>query len=286
MRAEPESHALDRYHPGPDGRSGQRSGEPSSGDGNEHHELAEKAKPKQQLLSCRPVRSRAAASGIQGVSRRPDDARPAHDVRRGNACTRGGFKKAAGYGYGNAAEGYSDGRAKFGNNSLQVGVNLSTSVNLMELKHSIKGADAQLKLADNEINLFKKDLYFEVQRAFNNLDFAEDDVPYAQNTAIQALENINTVEKMYESGVLNYVALQDARKDYITAMQNYITSLTFYNKSLIQVEEAMHYHIVDIHHKSQHAMMKHSDELIEHLNEALGCDEKEVKKKKRKKDNL
>ena len=191
-----------------------------------------------------------------------------------------------GYGYGNSAEGYSDGRAKFGNNSLQVGVNLSTSVNLMELRHSIKGADAQLKLADNEINLFKKDLYFEVQRAFNNLDFAEDDVPYAQNTATQALENLNTVEKLYESGTLNYVALQDARKDYITAMQSYITSLTFYNKSLIQVEEAMHYHIVDIHHKSQHAMMKHSDELIEHLNEALGCDEKEVKKKKRKKDSL
>lgn len=193
-----------------------------------------------------------------------------------------------GYGYGNTAEGYGEGHSKFANNSLQVGVNLSTSVNLMELKHSIKGADAQLKLADNEITLFKKDLYFEVQRAFNNLDFAQDDVPYAQNTATQALENINTVEKLYESGVLNYVALQDARKDYITAMQNYITSLTFYNKSLIQVEEAMHYHIVDIHHKTQHAMMEHSDELIEHLNEALDCEEKETKQKKhrRVKDNL
>ena len=191
-----------------------------------------------------------------------------------------------GYGFGNNTEGNSEGRTNFSNNSLQVGVNLSTSVNLMELKHSIKGADAQLKLADNEINLFKKDLYFEVQRAFNNLDFAEDDVPYAQNTATQALENINTVERLYASGALNYVALQDARKDYITAMQNYITSLTFYNKSLIQVEEAMHYHIVDIHHKTQHAMLEHSDELIEHLNEALDCDEKEIKKKKRKKDNL
>ena len=181
----------------------------------------------------------------------------------------------AGYGYNNSNE--------FSNNSLQVGVNLTTSVNLMELKHSIKGADAQLKLADNEITLFKKDLYFEVQRAFNNVEFAADDVPYAQNTAIQALENINTVEKMYESGALNYVALQDARKDYITAMQNYITSLTFYNKSLIQVEEAMHYHLVDIHHKSQHAVNEHSEELIEHLNEALGCDENEQKHKKHKK---
>ena len=66
-------------------------------------------------------------------------------------------------------------------------------------------------------------------------------------------------------------------------MQSYITSLYFYNKSLIQVEEALHYHIVDIHHKSQHAITSHSGELIEHLNEALGCDEKENKRKKAKK---
>ena len=186
-----------------------------------------------------------------------------------------------GYGYNNSNE--------FSNNSLQVGVNLSTSVNLMELKHSIKGADAQLKLADNEITLFKKDLYYEVQRALNNVEFATDDVPYAQATAVKALENINTVEKMYNSGDLNYVALQDARKDYITAMQSYITSLSFYNQSLIQLEEAMHYHIIDIHHKTQHAMTEHSDELLEHLNEALDCDEKPQKhnkKHKKKKDNV
>ncbi len=180
-----------------------------------------------------------------------------------------------GYGYNNSTEA--------SNSSLLVGVNLSSSVNLMELRHTIKGADAQLKLADNEIKLFKKDLYYELQRAFNNIEFAQEDVPYAQNTAIQSIENLNTVEKLYENGTLNYVALQDARKDYITAMQSYITSLTFYNKSLIQVEEAMHYHLVDIHHKTQHAMIEHSDELIEHLNEALNCDENESKSKKRKK---
>lgn len=186
----------------------------------------------------------------------------------------------AGYGYNRTKEDH--------NNSLQVGVNLSSEVNLMGLKHSIKGADAQLKLADNEIKLFKKDLYFEVQEAFNNIEFAAEDVPYAQNTATQAIENINTVEQLYKNGAVNYVALQDARKDYITAMQSYITSLHFYNKSLIQVEEALHYHLVDIHHKTQHAMMSHSDELIEHLNEALNCDEKETQKAKRKKskDNL
>ena len=180
-----------------------------------------------------------------------------------------------GYGYLNSNENH--------NNNLQVGVNLSSNVNLMELKHSIKGADAQINLADNEINLFKKDLYFEVQRAFNNLEFAEDDVPYAQNTAIKAIDNLETVEQLYKEGVLNYVALQEARKDYITALQSYIISLNFYNESLIELEEALHYHIVDIHHKSEHAVTNHANELIEHLNEALNCDEKEKSKKKSRK---
>ena len=160
----------------------------------------------------------------------------------------------------------------------------------MELKHSIKGADAQLSIADNNIELFKKDLYFEVQRAFNNLEFAEEDVPYAQSTATKAVENLNTVEKLYKNGALNYVALQEARKDYITAMQSYVNSLFFYNKSLIEVEEALHCHLVDIHHKSKHAITKHSDELIEHLNEALDCQGKEKPtkklKKKKAKENL
>ena len=178
----------------------------------------------------------------------------------------------AGYGYRNTNEA--------SNNSLQVGVNLNSRVNLMELKHSIKGADAQVKLADNEIILFKKDLYYEVKRAFNNFDKTKRQIPIAQVASKQALDNLKTVEAKYKSGEINYVALQDARKDYISAVERYINSLYDYNMSLIQVEMAMHYHLVDIHHKTEHAMCYHSEELINHLNEVLGCDEKEVKKTK------
>ena len=159
----------------------------------------------------------------------------------------------------------------------------------MELRHSIKGADAQVKLADNEITLFKKDLYYEVRRAFNNFDKAEREIPTAQMAAKQALETLKLVEEKYKSNELNYIALQDARKDYIHSVQEYIESLYNYNLALIQVEMAMHYHIVDIHHKTEHAMCYHSEEIINHLNEVLNCDEKEVKpnkKSKRKPDAL
>ncbi len=162
------------------------------------------------------------------------------------------------------------------NNSLTVGVNLSSSVNLMELKHSIKGADAQLSLADDEIILFKKDLYYELQRAFNNVERAKKQVPTAKKEVEQALSNLEIVEEHYKTNELNYVALQDARKDYIRALDSYIASIYNYNIALIQVEMAMHYHLIDIHHKSEHAVHYHAEELLEHLNKVLDCDEKEV----------
>ena len=181
----------------------------------------------------------------------------------------------AGYGYNNTNFTH--------NNSLRVGVNLSSSVNLMELKHSIKGADAQLNIAENEVLLFKKDLYYEVQRAFNNVYRAQKQVPTARTEVIQALTNFKLVESKYISGELNYVSLQDARKDYIRALDTYIESVYNYNIALIQVEMALHYHLVDIHHKSEHAMHYHADELVEHLNRVLECDQKEVKSSKKKK---
>ena len=181
----------------------------------------------------------------------------------------------AGYGFNNSNQ--------TTNNSFKVGVNLSSSVNLMELKHSIKGADAQLSVADNEIELFKKDLYFEVKKALNNVDKYQNQIPTAKMEVEQSLENLHLVEEQYKSNQLNYVALQDARKDYNNALTKYIETMYDYNVSLIQVEMAMHYHIVDIHHKSDHAVHYHSDELIKHLNEVLGCDEKEVQKLQKKK---
>lgn len=182
----------------------------------------------------------------------------------------------AGYGFNNSNQ--------TTNNSLQVGISLNSTVNIMELRHSIKGADAQVNIANNEIELFKKDLYFEVKRAFNNVEKCEKQIPTAKIEALQSLENLKIVEAKYISKEVDYVALQNARKDYIMALNEYIDSLYNYNMALIQVEMAMHYHIVDIHHKSEHAMQYHFAELIEHLNKVLGCDEKEIQKHNKRKD--
>ena len=165
------------------------------------------------------------------------------------------------------------------NNSLRVGVTLDSSINLMELRHSIKGADAQLALAQNEIDLFRQDLYFEIQRAFNNLDRVEEQLPYARGNVFYAMNTYNIAVENYKKGLVDYVAVQDAKADYINSNIGYVNKLYEYNTALIQVEMAMHTHIVDIHHKSGHAIHNHSDELISDLVKALECTEKEPSKR-------
>lgn len=168
------------------------------------------------------------------------------------------------------------------NNSFQVGVSLDSEINLMDLKHSISKANNELKIAQNEIKLFKKDLYYEIKRAFNNVEKAKNQVPLAKESVETALENLSVVEQGYIDNKLDYTALQDARNDYLKALYRYVDSIYDYNISLIQVEMAMHYHLIDIHHKSEHAVKYHAQELEEHLNKVLECDRNEINKSKKR----
>ena len=178
-----------------------------------------------------------------------------------------------GYGYNNTFNA--------SNNSLRVGVTMDSSLNLMELKHSIKGADAQLSLAQNEIDLFKKDLYFEIQRAYNNLDRTEEQLPLNRENVFYALNTYTIAVNKYKQGLADYVAVQDAKLDYINSNIEYVNKLYEYNMALIQLEMAMHCHIVDIHHKSGHAIHHHSEELISDLIKALECKNSDNDSKKK-----
>ena len=186
----------------------------------------------------------------------------------------------AGYNYNNSNQ--------TGNNSLDVGVNLISSVNVQELRYNIKSAQAQLNLADNEIVQFKKELYFNVKRAFNNVDKAQRQIPTAIMEVEQSLNALDIVKEQYLNDELNYIALQSARQDYIKSLIDYVKSIYDYNIALIELEMALHYHIVDIHHKSEHAIQYHFKELIDNLNAVLGCDEVEKtnsKNNKKKRNN-
>ncbi len=166
------------------------------------------------------------------------------------------------------------------NNSLQVGVNLSSSANLMELKYDIDSAKAQLNIADNEIDLFKSDLKYEVMRAIGDVECYLEQIPKYKKEVDKSSETLKLAFDKYKNNNLDYTAMHDAIEDYIYAKEKYVNCLYLYNMSLIKTEMAMHYHLIDIHHKAEHAIEHHSAELIEHLNEALNCNKKETRKHK------
>jgi outer membrane protein TolC len=182
----------------------------------------------------------------------------------------------------NAGYGFNNTNREKSNNSWVVGVSMESSVNLMNLRHSIKGADAQLNIADNEIVLFKKNLYYKVNRALNNLTKAELEFPITQVSAANAYNHLQIVMDDYEHQKENYVAMQTARTNYHAALIAYIEALYAYNTALINVERATHSHLIDIHHKGEHAVHYHSNELVEHVTKWLNCDEKEKRKRIRK----
>ena len=168
------------------------------------------------------------------------------------------------------------------NNSLQVGIGVSSNVNLKEYKHRTDAAKSEVDIAENEIVLFKKDLYYEVQRALNNAELTQQQLSSAQKEVSQALKTLNLVIDGYKSKTLDYTALQNARKDYINAQTRYISCLYEYNMAVIQTEMALHYHMADIHHSTDHVLHSHIEELMEHYNEATKSDDNSLKSKKRK----
>ncbi len=124
-------------------------------------------------------------------------------------------------------------------------------------------------------------MYYEVQRALNNVERTQEQLPVSIKEISQAQKNLKLVIDGYKTGKVDYTALQNSRKDYIISQERYISSLYDYNMAIIQTEMALHYHIVDIKHSADHALHSHSEELMEYYNEILS-DENKSKSKKHK----
>lgn len=132
---------------------------------------------------------------------------------------------------------------RYSNHGFFMGLNLRSSINMKQLKHEIDIGKAQISLADNAIDLFRRDLFFDVERCYINVLNVEKQLPIALENIYRALENFAIADECYEKGIEDYNLLQDARNAYLDAQLLYIETLLDYNIKLIDLENAMHYHI-------------------------------------------
>ena len=128
-------------------------------------------------------------------------------------------------------------RNQYNTNSFNVGVNLSSSVNILSEKYQSDNGKLQVKLAQNEIDLLEQNIYFEVQNAYINMVQLEKQIPLLAVKVKQTFENFELADGRYAVGIGDYIQLQDARVNYNNAQQSYVQTVYNYNVARANLEK-------------------------------------------------
>ncbi len=162
----------------------------------------------------------------------------------------------------------------YNNNGLSVAVAIDSSINAMRQKYDLKGAKAQLELADTEIKTFKENLYFTVRECLNDVETSYNNLPVYKNQMDKSSENFDKTFDNYKSDKMNQLELENAREVYIQSVKDYIDSMHDYNISLINLEMAMHEHLIDYHDDAEHAADYHEGDENSALSRLIRCNKK------------
>lgn len=124
-------------------------------------------------------------------------------------------------------------------NSLNIGINLASSVNIMNQKAQVDAAKLQVDIAENSLNQLNQDIYFEVQNAYINMVELEKQIPLLEVKVRQTLENYELAEGRYYVGLGDYIQLQDAKVNYNNAQCSYIETIYKYNVARANLESVI-----------------------------------------------
>jgi len=160
------------------------------------------------------------------------------------------------------------------NNGLSVAVTVDAAINGMRQKYDIKGAKAQLDLADTEIETLKDNLYFTVRKCLNDVNISYKNLPVYQEKMKLASENFDLTYDNYNSDKMNQLELEHSAQEYFNSLIDYINSQFIYNISLIRLEMAMHEHLIDYHDDAEHVADFHEGEENKALSKLIRCNKK------------
>ena len=121
-------------------------------------------------------------------------------------------------------------------NSLNVGVNISSSVNILGKKYEIDSGKLQVDLAVNTLEMAKQNMYFDIEDAYVNMKQYEKQIPLLAVKVRQTLENLELADGRYSVGLGDYIELQDAKVNYNNAQNSYVQAVYNYNVSRSDLE--------------------------------------------------
>ena len=124
-------------------------------------------------------------------------------------------------------------------NSYNLGIGIRSSVNILGKKSEIDAGKIQVQIAQNDIELLKQNIYFEVQSAYIDMAQLEKQIPLLAVKVKQTLENLELADGRYFVGIGDYIELQDAKVNYNNAQQAYVEAVYNYNVARAKLEEAI-----------------------------------------------
>ena len=120
------------------------------------------------------------------------------------------------------------------------GANINVPVFNGLLTHNqIKEAQANLDVANSNVEVLKQAIYLEVQQAYISLVDAEKSIPLAKIIVKQAKENIQLANGRYKVGLGSSIEVRDAETNYNNAQLSYIQAFYNYNTARSNLEKAM-----------------------------------------------
>lgn len=122
--------------------------------------------------------------------------------------------------------------------SIYAGVNLP-NVNAMSIKYQVDQGKSYLNIAANNVDLLKKNIYFQVQTYYINMKQLEKQIPLMSKKVEQTLENFELADGRYAVGLGNYLELQQAQTDYNNAQLAFVQSVFDYNEARYYLEKSI-----------------------------------------------
>ena len=123
------------------------------------------------------------------------------------------------------------------NNSFDISVELTTSLNPIQTKHRIDNAKIQVNLAQNDIDQLKQDMFFDIQAAYVAMVAFEEQIPLNAAKVRQTLENLELADGRYAVGLGDFIEVQDAKVNYNNAQNTYVQNIFNYNVSRATIEK-------------------------------------------------
>jgi len=126
------------------------------------------------------------------------------------------------------------------NTGFNFGLNLSApTLNFMNIKHNLDQGNSYLKMAAENIDLSKKNIYFEVQNNYINMVVLQRKIPKMAEKVQQTLENFELADGRYTVGLGNFIELQQAQTNYNNAQLAFVQAVFDYNVAKEQFQKSM-----------------------------------------------